>query len=76
MKFPNPFYALAAVYRAVKAQFQRKEVFVTQAESDLRWAICNVCPEQDLEVKQCKKCTCFLAIKNELATEKCPLGKW
>lgn len=76
MKFPNPFYALAAIYRAVKARFQKEEVFVTQEESDRRWTICNACPEQDLELKQCKKCTCFLSIKNEMATERCPLGKW
>lgn len=76
MKFPNPFRALAAAYRAVKARFSGKDVFVTQDESDRRWKICNACPEQDLDWKQCKVCTCFLTVKNELATERCPLGKW
>lgn len=76
MKFPNPFYALAAAYRAVKAWFKRDEVFVTQEISDERWSECLECPERDPDLNQCKVCSCFLVLKIELATEKCPRRKW
>lgn len=76
MTFPNPFRAAGALWRVIKSLFKREEVFVTQEESDRRWEICNSCPEQDKDLKQCKVCTCFLSLKTELASERCPLRKW
>jgi len=73
---PNPFRAVGALWRVIKALFRKKDVFVSQEESDRRWEICNSCDEQDKDLKQCKVCTCYLSLKNELATEKCPLRKW
>ena len=30
----------------------------------------------DAETGQCKLCSCYVAVKTILATEKCPLGHW
>lgn len=76
MTFPNPLRALAALFRAGKAWFSRKDVFVTQEVADERMQICLECPEREPDLNQCKRCSCFLALKTELATESCPLKKW
>lgn len=76
MTFPNPFRAVAALWRAVRAYFRKEEVFVTQEVADNRMQVCLECPERDPDLNQCKRCSCFLALKTEMATEKCPLGKW
>lgn len=39
-----------------------------------RQVLCIQCPQFD--GSQCRVCTCFIALKTEVATESCPLGKW
>lgn len=44
--------------------------------SNIRYSICLGCPELISATKQCKKCGCFMNIKTQLESAKCPIGKW
>ena len=44
--------------------------------AEQRFDICKSCPEFLKISGQCKKCTCFMAVKTKLEAAKCPLGKW
>lgn len=44
--------------------------------ADLRFSICNGCPEFFKASGQCKKCGCFMSVKTKLDAAKCPIGKW
>jgi len=76
MVFPNPFYAIRAFYRAVKAYFRGDRLIVSGRVSAKRRKLCNACFWRDPVSDQCRKCTCFLALKVELTTEKCPIDRW
>lgn len=76
MVFPNPFYAIAAFYRAVKARFRGDVVFVSGRVAEKRQKICNSCFHRDPGSNQCRLCTCFLGLKTQLASEKCPVDRW
>lgn len=41
-----------------------------------RRSICNSCNEFDAKNITCNKCGCFINIKTQWASEKCPLDKW
>lgn len=42
----------------------------------IRYSICNSCPEFIKLTKQCRKCGCFMEQKAKLEAASCPLGKW
>lgn len=44
--------------------------------SNSRMDICLQCPELVHISRQCKKCGCFMSVKTQLESAKCPLGKW
>lgn len=41
-----------------------------------RMSICEPCEFYDKESVRCNYCGCFLRIKTQWASEKCPIGKW
>jgi Family of unknown function (DUF6171) len=43
-------------------------------DAEERLAICNSCDR--LKNGRCQECSCIVALKVRLATEKCPIGKW
>jgi hypothetical protein len=73
---PDPVKFITAVGKTVFAAFSGNDFICSQAEADARLAQCRVCPELDTESDQCKLCTCFVKMKVQLATEKCPLNRW
>jgi hypothetical protein len=76
MRFPNPFYAIGAFYRAVKRLFSVKPSFVTEETAQKRLKACEECPHFDPAVGQCQVCSCFVILKAQLTTENCPKGRW
>ena len=55
------------------------ETFVEKNVQDNRLAICSRCIFYELTVlnmKQCRKCGCFLEAKTQILEQKCPVGKW
>lgn len=76
MKIPNPWNAAKAVARVAKAVVQRTPVAVSQQTVDLRTKICRGCSFYNPALDQCNVCTCFISVKAQLSTEKCPKGKW
>jgi len=76
MKVPNPWNAVKAAARVVSATARRAPLAVSQQTVDLRIKICAGCEFFDAQSRQCKVCTCFVPLKAQLATEKCPKGKW
>lgn len=48
----------------------------TPEKAEIRYSICQQCPELTKLTKQCKKCGCFMAAKTKLEKATCPLGKW
>ena len=41
----------------------------------LRYKVCNSCPQQSAR-GVCKACHCIIRFKANVASAKCPLGKW
>lgn len=76
MKIPNPWNAVKAVGRAVSAVARRAPLAVSQETVNLRTKICHGCSFYNPHFDQCKVCTCVISFKAQLATEKCPKGKW
>jgi len=67
-----------AVLRQVEAGLKGEERYVSQEEYKRRMEICGGCEFQKNGRCLHKKCGCFLARKNKLSTEHCPLDppKW
>ena len=63
-----------AVGRVVSAVVHGEKIRVSPEERDRRWALCMTCP--NLVNDRCKLCGCSFRAKIELATERCPIGKW
>jgi hypothetical protein len=76
MVFPNPFRAAVSLFRAVRAHFRGDSVFVSGRTLQKRRSLCNTCFHRDPQSDQCRLCTCFLALKTQLSTEKCPVDRW
>jgi len=65
MRFPN----LRTFSKALWHFFARPEIAPDSVRRD-RAARCAQCPH--FQYGQCQVCTCFVAVKTLLATEKCP----
>ena len=52
------------------------KVFASPITTAKRWSICSECDELTKVTKQCKKCKCFMLLKTQVASAKCPLDKW
>lgn len=76
MKTPSLTRFVAAVGRVGVAAVQRKPIFVSDEEKQMRVEICHVCEHYLEDSDQCSRCTCFVAVKAALATEKCPDNNW
>lgn len=76
MKFPNPFRAVAAVFRALRKLWTGEDLFVSEEKFQLRKVWCEGCSEFYTSDRQCRKCSCFVDVKARLTSEKCPLDKW
>lgn len=55
---------------------QGSPVIVSDLTLKLRNRACAACPRRDAATNQCLECSCYLILFAQLATEKCPLGKW
>ena len=76
MVFPNVFTAVRAFYRWVRAFIRREPTLVSEEVLQHRLGRCRSCTRYDLDSGQCLECTCFVDLKAQLSTEKCPLDKW
>lgn len=76
MKAPNVKNAVKSACRVVKATVQGKRLLLDEETIQQRLKICKDCPKLDPTSRQCGACTCFVDLKAQLATEKCPLHKW
>ena len=76
MIVPNPLTAAKATVRVIVNVAQGGSALVSEQTLALRNAACGVCIRRDKISNQCLECTCFLGLKAQLTTEKCPLGKW
>lgn len=76
MKFPNPFRAVAAVFRAIRKIWTGEDLFVEESKFQRRKEWCEKCQFFYRVDRQCSKCSCFVDVKARLTSEKCPLDKW
>lgn len=76
MKFPNPFRAIVALFRAAKIFFSGEDLFVPESEFELRRLQCEKCQFFYPSDRQCGHCSCFVDVKARLTSEKCPIDKW
>jgi len=76
MILPNPITAAKALVAVVVNIAHGGSALVSEQTLVLRDKACAGCPRRDPASNQCLECTCFLGLKAQLATEKCPLGKW
>lgn len=70
---PNFF---SAMWKVVVGWWKGEDVVAKLAVVDRRLAICERCPEFVKDSRQCEVCTCFVDIKTQLKTAKCPIGRW
>lgn len=76
MRFPNLFEFFMAGCRVIRAKFSRQVILLDEASVNARLAACEKCPFYDPAIQQCNVCTCLVALKAQLATERCPKGRW
>lgn len=76
MVFPNPFQAIRSFHRLVKAYFRGDAFFVSGRVLKKRRRKCNTCFHRDPQSDQCRLCSCFLSVKTQLTTERCPVDRW
>jgi hypothetical protein len=76
MVLPNPFLAVAALFRVARAYWRSDPFFASGRLVAKRRKICNGCFHRDPGSDQCRLCTCFLGLKTGLTTEKCPIDRW
>lgn len=76
MKFPNPFRAAIAIFKAFRIFLSGEDLFVTEAVFERRKEWCEKCELFYVVDRQCGKCSCFVDVKARLTSEKCPLDKW
>jgi hypothetical protein len=67
--------AAGAAGRAIVAAATGQPVLVSDEIRAARQAICDECEHWDVENRRCRKCGCY-GLKLDLATERCPIGKW
>lgn len=76
MRLPSVSKALMAGCKVVKAKINKQAVLLDDATVNERLAACEKCPFFDAKIRQCNACTCFVDLKAQLATEKCPKRRW
>ena len=80
MKRPNLVNAAKSACRVVRAAVNGEAILLDEGTVKERLQICKgeagnpKCPFYSKG--QCLACTCFVELKAQLATEKCPKGKW
>lgn len=64
--------------RAFRALFRRAPVLAPPRVAQERLTLCRLQDGDcyDAWSRQCKVCSCFVAVKTALATEECPRGLW
>jgi len=72
-RIKNAFFALKRIIGAV---LRRDNLLVDEATVVNRESVCKQCPSREPETNQRMECKCFLSLKVQLTTERCPLGKW
>lgn len=68
--------AFGALGRIVGAKLQGKQVKLDSKLAGARMAVCNSCDRRNAVDNRCIECGCFLQLKQQLATEHCPLSRW
>jgi len=76
MILPNVFGFFGAAIRGFWAKLRGFETLVNAQESEARLFLCDSCEQLCYESRQCRRCTCWVDFKVQLATEECPLGHW
>ena len=84
--FPFNYKSIVSYYKYSEGNYMfftqrlsskvKEEIAVTVELRAERLAICNVCPEFNKSIRQCKQCGCFMDAKTALKPAKCPLEKW
>lgn len=62
--------------RVIKAKLSRQAVLLDEETVAERLAACEKCEFFDARMGQCNACSCLVALKAQLATEKCPKRRW
>ena len=73
---PDIKTAALAMGRVVVNVVKGEALLVSNETLAAREAVCKQCPRREVETNRCLECTCYLSMKTQLTSEKCPLGKW
>ena len=52
------------------------KLFVPKRVREKRMDTCKKCDKYSKFTKRCTECGCFMKIKTNFASSKCPLNKW
>jgi len=75
-RLKTPVNAFLASLRAFWWSLRGYRVLVDEDTELDRKAVCYNCEFFDEDNDQCKVCSCFIAAKTLVASEKCPKGFW
>lgn len=76
MKPPNLKNAVKSACKVVKAVVRGENLLLDEVSVKQRLSACAECPQFNEKDRQCLACTCFVDIKAQLVTERCPLHRW
>jgi len=77
MKIPRLPTVFHALRRLVWAFIRGQSLFVGYPTAQRRAYICrNRCGFYDGHTDQCSHCACFVGVKCQFATERCPVHRW
>lgn len=76
MLLPNIKTGIASLKRWILAVLRRQPTLVSDEVLAERLETCRPCRFLSKRSRQCRKCTCFVDIKANLSTERCPVKKW
>lgn len=65
-----------AAARAAGQLIRGGPVLVSAEEAERRIAVCRACNLFNAEQERCRRCGCYVNIKDRLFSERCPEGKW
>lgn len=67
---------IKSFFNSVKNHLKNDRKHVPESLQLARYKLCTECPYFRYQTKQCKKCGCFVNLKTQWESEKCPTGKW
>jgi hypothetical protein len=75
-KLKQKFIAARQVAETATVEALPQALRTPEDVAKTRWDVCSSCEKLYKPTNTCKVCGCFMVVKTNLKTAKCPIGKW